>query len=187
MNHEKHIQQMVRGFQSINPTGCAEGAFLNSKPGLSLRFYPCCVQNWSLSLLLLLVFTLGIAQLLMRFSVSTQKVREVVFVKKAWEQSSNSRKLFNVNQCLQKCWLCTSHGHVRCTRHAKTPPLPAPLLKKSILNVNRVLFYSINGKVALLMCAKVYAHAFATCIKVRTCVFNKSTSTGTRGGGVPAS
>lgn len=28
----------------------------------------------------------------------------------------------------------------------------------------------------------VYAHAFAPCIKVRTCVLNKSTSTGTRGG-----
>lgn len=83
MNHEKGIQQRVRGFSSINLTGCAEGAFLSSEPGLSLQFYPRCVQNGPSSLLLLLVFTLGILQLLMRFSVSTQKVREVAFVTKA--------------------------------------------------------------------------------------------------------
>lgn len=149
MDHMKHIQQTFKGFLSINPTGCTEGAHLSSKPGLSLQFCSCCVQQWSVSLLLLLVLTLGIAQQLLRFSVSTQKVREVDFVKRAREKLSRPRQLLHVNQCLQKSWLWTSHGHVRCRRHTVTP---LPLPKKSILNANRIFFCSINGEVAPLMC-----------------------------------
>lgn len=70
---------MFKGFLSI--LAPQKEPFKLSKPGLSLPLRPYRVQTLAMSLLLSLVPTLGISQLLMRFSVSVQKVSELVLVR----------------------------------------------------------------------------------------------------------
>lgn len=70
---------MFKGF----PLAPQKESFRFSKPVLSLYLRPYCVQTLSKSLLLSPVPTLGISQLLMTFSVSAQKVSELVLVRRA--------------------------------------------------------------------------------------------------------
>lgn len=101
-SRETHTANVQRILIYKSCTGCAEGTFLSSGTGLSLQLCPCCMQKRRVSLPLPLVLTLGVTQLLRRFSVSTQKVREVLFVKRAQEQSSHPRQLFHANQLAEE-------------------------------------------------------------------------------------
>lgn len=101
-----------------------------------------------MSLLLSLVPTLGISQLLMRFSVSVQKVSELVLVR-APRTELQCNYSMEIDACRKVDW-DPSHGHVRCSKHSTARPPPP----KSILNANNVFFCSINASFAPLMCTR---------------------------------
>lgn len=106
-----------------------------------------------MSLLLSLVPTLGISQLLLRFSVSVQKVSELVLVRAPRTQlhcncnaiipckSKLAEKLTGIHPMVML-------DAVNIQRQGATPP------PQSILNANSVFFCSINAGFAPLMCTR---------------------------------